>query len=439
VRIAFIVHRYGPEIVGGSEHHCRLLAERLAAQHNVDVLTTCARDSRTWKNEYAEGADRIRGVTVRRFRNAETRNLEAFDKSSAWIFNNEHDRGQELDWLRQLGPWCPSLVEYLRKHQQQYDVLIFFEYRYATTVLGLEVAPKRSILVPSSPAGPGGDDEATAHLDIYRDVFSRPAAILYNTESERRFLQGDFPERPSIEEVVGVGVDIPQHNPYPRMPAPVDDEPASDDEPQGAPTAAADDESPARAFPSHLLARGAVFRRRHRLHGPMLLYGGRVEPGQGCEELLEYFSGYIEQGGDATLALVGVKLMSLPEDSHIRFAGLLMSDRERLQSLEAATVVACPSSHDGLSLDALEALSVGTPILANARNPVLVEHCVASNGGLYYSDRDEFIACLKLLMGDAGVRASLGRGGREYVRRNYRWETVLGKYERVLAKVRNAK
>ena len=171
----------------------------------------------------------------------------------------------------------------------------------------------------------------------------------------------------------------------------------------------------------------------------MLLYGGRVEPGHGCEELLEYFSGYIEQGGDATLALVGVKLMSLPEDPHIRFAGLLMSDRERLQSLEAATVVACPTSHDGLSLDALESLSVGTPILASARNPVLVEHCVASNGGLYYADREEFIACLKLLVGDAGLRASLGRGGREYVRRNYRWETVLGKYERVLAKVRNTK
>jgi glycosyltransferase involved in cell wall biosynthesis len=222
------------------------------------------------------------------------------------------------------------------------------------------------------------------------------------------------------------------------MPAPVDDDPQPDDEPQGG-SSAAEDESSRRTFPSHLLARGAVFRRRHRLHGPMLLYSGRVDPGQGCEELLEYFSAYIEQGGDATLALVGVKLMSLPEDAHIRMAGLLTSDRERLQSLEAATVVACPSSHDGLSLDALESLSVGTPILANARNPVLVEHCIASNGGLYYADRDEFIACLKLLVADAGVRASLGRSGREYVRRNYRWEAVLGKYERVLAKVRNAK
>jgi glycosyltransferase involved in cell wall biosynthesis len=436
VRIAFVIHRYGPEIAAGSEHHCRLVAERLATQHNVDVLTTCASESITWKNQYPEGADRIRGVTVRRFRNTGVHDPEAFRTYSEWIFNNGHDRTHEVDWLRQLGPLCPGLIEHLRKNQQQYDVVVFFEYRYATTVLGLEIFPKRSVLVPSSAVGPASEDEPALHLDIYRDVFSRPAAILYNTESERRLLQGDFAERPSIEEVVGVGVDIPQHNPYPRMPVPADEDPQSEE--QNTSSGGAEEEASPRAFPSHLLARGAVFRRRHRLHGPMLFYGGRVDPGQGCEELFEYFSSYIEQGGDATLALAGVKLMSLPEDPHVRFAGLLMSDRERLQSLEAATVVACPSPDDGLSLPALESLSVGTPILANARNPVLVEHCVASNGGLYYANRDEFVACLTLLMSDAGVRTALGRNGREYVRRNYRWETVLGKYERVLAKVRNA-
>jgi glycosyltransferase involved in cell wall biosynthesis len=436
VRIALVVHRYGPDIVGGPEHQCRLVAERLAAQHAVDVLTTCARDAATWKNEYAEGTDRIRGVTVRRFRNAQTHDREAFDAYSEWIFNNDHDRASELDWLRQLGPWCPALIEHLRRAQQQYDVLVFFTYQYATTVLGLEICPQRSILVPASPLS---DDEPAIHLDIYRDVFSRPAAILYNTEAERRYVQGGFPERPPIEEVVGVGVDIPQHNRYPRMPLPADDDmAANDDQPDGS-AAGSDDEPTARSFPSHLTSRGAVFRRRHRLHGPLLLYGGRVEPGQGCEELLEYFSRYIEQGGEATLALLGVKLMSIPEDPHIRFAGLLMSEPERVQALEAATVVACPSACDRLSLLALESLSVGTPILANARNPVLVEYCVASNGGLYYADSDEFVACLTLLLGDATLRAGLGRNGREYVRRNYRWEAVLGKYERVLAKVRNAR
>ena len=50
---------------------------------------------------------------------------------------------------------------------------------------------------------------------------------------------------------------------------------------------------------------GAAFRRRHRLHGPFVLYGGRIDPGKGCEELLEYFSDYVKEGGDATLALMG--------------------------------------------------------------------------------------------------------------------------------------
>ena len=134
---------------------------------------------------------------------------------------------------------------------------------------------------------------------------------------------------------------------------------------------------------------------------------------------------------------MGVKLMSLPEEPFIRFAGLL-SDRERLQALEAATVVVCPSPYESLSLLALEALAVGTPMLVNARSAVLVEHCVRSNGGLYYADRDEFVECLKLLVGDARLRAALGRNGRDYVRRNYRWDVVLGKYERIFAKIRNA-
>src|SRR3989449_4337667 len=95
LRIAFIVQRYGTEILGGAEYACRLMAERLAARHEVDVLTTCARDYVTWRNEYPEGSDRIRGVTVRRFANAQTRDIAGFNRYSDWIFNNPHDAADE--------------------------------------------------------------------------------------------------------------------------------------------------------------------------------------------------------------------------------------------------------------------------------------------------------------------------------------------------------
>jgi glycosyltransferase involved in cell wall biosynthesis len=419
MRLAFIIQRYGTEVLGGSEHLCRLVAERLAAQHEVDVLTTCARDYITWRNEYPEGPDRIRGVTIRRFANARTRDLAAFNKYSDWIYANPHSRADEIEWLKQQGPWCPALVDYLRRHHQQYDVLVFFTYLYAPTVLGLEVAPGRSVLVPTA------HDEPAIRLDIFKEVFSRAAALCYLTGSERQFVQHQFPDRPLIEEVIGVGVDIPQRQPYPRMPQPPDGDGRPGEEGEA-------------DVPSHLVARGAVFRRRHRLHGPIVLYGGRIDPGKGCEELIEYFSRYVKEGGDATLALMGVRLMSLPEEPFIRFAGLL-SDQERLQALEAATVVVCPSPYESLSLLALESMSVGTPILANARSAVLVEHCVRSNGGLYYAEGDEFVECLKLLVDDEHLRQVLGANGLEYVRRTCQWEVVLEKYERIFIKLRTAR
>jgi glycosyltransferase involved in cell wall biosynthesis len=178
-----------------------------------------------------------------------------------------------------------------------------------------------------------------------------------------------------------------------------------------------------------------LFKRRHRLHGPLALYGGRIDPGKGCEELIEYFSTYVQDGGDASLVLMGVKLMPLPEEPFIHFAGRL-PDNERLQALEAATVVVVPSPYESLSLLALEAFAVGTPVLANARSEVLVEHCQKSNAGLYYADRDEFVEAMKLLVADHRLRAAMGRNGRAYVRKNYRWDVIIAKYERMFAKLR---
>ena len=433
MKLAFIVQRYGAEILGGSEYHCRLIAERLSPRHEVEVLTTCARDYITWTNEYPEGADRIRGVTVRRFANSQARDLESFNRYSDWIFHNPHSRDDEMEWLKQQGPWCPALLEYLQRRHASYDALIFFTYLYAPTVLGLRIEPAHSILVPTA------HDEPAIHLGIYKDMFALPAGIAYNTATERGFLRRHFLIRAVAEETVGCGVDLPQHRPHPRQTERVDPLRLGPDQPG---EQEADTQPPADSqsglVGSPLQARGALFRRRHRLHGPFVLYGGRIDPGKGCEELIEYFSRYVAEGGEATLALMGVKLMPLPEEPFIRFAGLL-SEQERIQALEAATVVVVPSPFESLSLLALEAFGVGTPILANARSDVLTDHCRRSNAGLFYADGDEFVECLKLLVADGRLRAVMGRNGRDYVRRNYRWDAILGKYDRMIAAIRGVR
>jgi glycosyltransferase involved in cell wall biosynthesis len=424
VKIAFIVPRYGTEILGGPEYHCRLVAERMAERHQVEVLTTCARDAATWRNEYPEGPDRIRGVMVRRFTNAQVRDVDAFDRLSSRIGSPDHVEADEMEWLRQQGPWCPPLLEYLSTQHASYDALVFFGCLYAPTVLGLRVAPSRSILVPAA------HDEPALHLSICKDVFGLPGAIAYDTEAERRLLASRFRIRAAVEDVIGCGVELPQHHAYPRQ------GPGASDATVGDAEAAREDESGGgRLFRSHITSRGAMFRRRHRLHGPFVLYGGRIEPGKGCEELVEYFSSYVEAGGEASLVLMGVKLMPLPEERFITFAGLL-SETERAQALEAATVVVVPSPVETLSLLALEAFSVGTPVLANARSEVLVDHCLTGNAGLFYAGRDEFVECLNTLVADERLRAALGRNGREYVRRNYRWDIILSKYERMMGELR---
>jgi hypothetical protein len=65
--LAFVVQRYGPEVNGGAELLCRQVAERLKRSLPIEVLTTCALDHGTWRNEYPAGETTIHGIPVRRF------------------------------------------------------------------------------------------------------------------------------------------------------------------------------------------------------------------------------------------------------------------------------------------------------------------------------------------------------------------------------------
>lgn len=421
MKIAFVTPRYGAEISDGAEHACRLLAEQLVERHDVEVLTTCARDAQTWSNEYPEGQDRMRGVLVRRFAAAQAEEPSAVREYADWLFKTPHTRADEIEWVRQVGPWAPGLIDHLKRQSRNYDALVFFSLYHATTVHGALVAPDRSFIFPYLRL------DAALRLSLWREVLGSARGIGMISGAERHLLRRYVQITPAFEEIVGVGVEPPPSTTYPRL----QQDPADDliDEKD------LDGDSGAAPDAGYLSGRGILFRRRHRLYGQFALYGGRVEPDNGSEELLEYFDSYAASDGETALVLMGVKMMKVPDARYLRLAGVL-PDRERMMAYESAEVTLMPVPDDLILQPLLESFAVGTPVLANARNLAAAEHCRRAGGGLYYANRHEFVDALRLLMTDSRLRGRLGEGGRQYVRQHYRWEPVLGRFERLVSKVR---
>jgi glycosyltransferase involved in cell wall biosynthesis len=421
VKFAFVTPRYGADIPAGAEHTCRLLAEKVCQRHDVEVLTTCARDPLTWRNEYAETSDRVRGVLVRRFAVNQARDDDAFQRLSSRVFAEPHNRAYAEEWVRAMGPSSPGLIDFLKRQNRSYDAVVFFSLYHATTVQGVAAAPERSVVFPYVRVAPA------LRLSIWNDVLGSARAVGYLSAAERDLVHSYVRVAPLAEDVVGIGVDIPEPETYPRHQQDPADTFARDDDEGGAP----EDSS---LVPDYLSGRGIPFRRRHRLHGPFAIYGGRVESRNGCEEMLEYFDSAVTVNCEPALVLMGVKLMKVPEAPYIRMAGVA-SDRERMIAYEAAEVTLAPDPDDILAQSVMESLAVGTPVLATARNEAAVEHCRRANAGLFYATREEFVESLQLLMSDPQLRERLGENGRQYVLQHHRWDVVMARFERLIKRL----
>ena len=383
MKVAFVIQRYGKEVVGGSELECRLVAEHLVRQgFECTVFTTAAKDYITWRNEYNPGETILNGVSIKRFQVKKERNIETFNSFSDRIFSQSHTRDEELEWMRQQGPECPGLIEALEREQQKHDIFIFFTYLYYTTYWGLKKIKGRKALVPTA------HDEPALNLEIMKEVFAAPEAFVFNTEAEKAIVGRQFPLGNRYQSTIGIGLDIPE----------IKD-------------------------PSSVLQKFSLTK-------PFLLYAGRIEKGKGCEELIRYFLRYNQRNKELSLVLIGKLLMELPRHPQLRYLGFV-SNADKTAAMASAAVTVHPSYLESLCIAALESMAVGTPILVQERTAPLQHHSLNGKGGLTFSNYDEFVAALDLLLSDARLRRVLGINGRSYVRDNYSWPMIIEKYERM--------
>jgi glycosyltransferase involved in cell wall biosynthesis len=385
VKLAFVVQRYGAAIAGGSETHCRELAERMAARHDVTVLTTCAADYVTWENATPAGPALERGVRVLRFPVERPRRLKTFADLSDEVLDGDAPLERQREWFHENGPIVPGLLDHLRLHGREYDLVLFWTFRYYPSFFGLELVADRAVLLPTA------EDDAVVQLDVLEQYFRRPAGYLFLTPEEEQLVTSvaGRPLRPSA--IIGMGL-----------------EPA-------APAAGS-------------ALEGLTPPDRY------VLYLGRVDRNKGCHTLLEYFMDYAGDSPPPQLVLAGPAKMQVPDHPSVRALGYV-SDERREALLASATALVVPSPFESLSIVLLEGWNHAVPALVNGYCRVLAGQVTRANGGLYYRSSAEFSEALDWLLSHPRERQCLGRQGLAYVEQEYRWPTVLARVEALLAEV----
>lgn len=402
--LAFVVQRYGPDIVGGSEALCRVVAEMIATRRPVEVLTTCARDYTTWRNELPAGTSELNGVTVRRFTVDFQRDerfhellgtilghvpLSAYPQRRAQV--REHiarsTAQQQHDCLKQQGPYSTPLLDFLSRRHADYALVVFFTYLYPTTFFGCQQVPAaKTVLVPTA------HDEAPIHMAVFQPMFARFPAYIFLTPEEKRFVEGTFALKGALQATIGMPVEVAGQPDRER------------------------------------------FRRKYGIREPFLLYAGRIDSSKGCEELFRLFSAAQNHlPPEVELVLFGQLAMELPTDRRIRYLGQL-PEQDKADAMAAARLLVNPSPFESFSIVVLEAMLCGTPVLVNGQCEVLKGHVRRSCGGLYYDTGYEFVEALRLLLYDDALRARMGANGGAYVTHNYHRSVVEERYHAALAR-----
>lgn len=380
MKVVFVVQRYSLEISGGAELHCRWVAEHMAKHWEIEVWTTRAFDYITWKNHYPAGREVINGVPVRRYPVRRPRDPEKFGRLQARILSGEHKASDELRWLEEEGPLATALLADLRRGRPAADYFIFFSYRYYHSYWGVHTVPNKAILVPTA------EHDPVIHLRLFKGLFRRPRAFIYNSVEEQDMIQRLSGNRSVPGLVTGVGTEV-------------------------------------------LETRSAErFRQKYSLDGDYLIYIGRVDQNKGCHKMFDYFLRFKEEtGSPVKLVLIGGTVLPIPRHPDIRYLGIL-SEQDKFDGLEGALLLLMPSFYESLSMVTLEAWALGKPVLANAHCEVLQGQCRRSRAGLDFRDYAEFSEALGLLLADQRLRQVLGRNGAAYYRENYTWEVIERKY-----------
>lgn len=382
-KLAFVIPWYGLDIPGGSEAACRNIAERMAARGmEVEVLTTCVRQfASDWsENYYPEGMEELNHVKVRRFK-ATKRNASLFDKINYKLINNQAITIEEEKVFLKEMVNSKDLESYIRVHKDDYEAFLFIPYMFGTTFHGIQHALDKAILLPAF------HDESYAYFKSFKDVYSKVRGMIFFSQAEKEWATAHYDLGNVEQKVLGLGI-----NPFE--------------------------------------ASGDRFRRKYGIYNPFIMYAGRKDHGKNVHILIEYFNRYIQtRNSKLRLVLIGGGTIDVPSNcrDYVHDLGFV-DEQDKYDAYAAAKLFCNPSPNESFSIVIMESWYAGRPILVNEYCQVTKRFCEVSNGGLYYSDYEEFAACVDLLAENKHLAKSMGSNGKQYVENNFQWDKVIDNY-----------
>lgn len=395
-KLAFIVHRYGEEIVGGAEYYVKTMSEHLTSEYDVTVLTTTSIDYITWSNHWDSGETIINGVKVKRFSTVIERNMEEFSQHCNQLeikINSgvKTDVREDMEWILAQGPVCPDLVEYIKHKKDDYDVFIVVTYIYYTAVMTIPEVADKLLFIPTA------HDETWIKLGIFDKIFRFPRYYGFLTEEEQKFVQGFFKNAYIPSEIIGTGIEAPAETDNIR------------------------------------------FREKYNIDKDYLIYVGRIDASKGCGELVDYFIKYKRRyKTDIKLVMVGKGDMTIEDHKDIISTGFI-TDEEKQDAIAGAMAMVTPSRYESLCIALLESLSMGIPVIANEKCAVLKGQCIRSNAGLYYNNEIEFGEIIDYLSTNKDVYNGMSENGRNYIEERYSWNAVVQKIKFIISEITKEK
>lgn len=381
--LAFVLPRYSASIGGGAETLVRDLAIKVKKElsHEVEIITTTARDNRTWAGYFEEGQSYEDGLIINRF-NVDDRDLNSFVYLEQKMHNGYTlSIEEQISWIRNSVN-SKSLYAYIDLNKNRFDLVFFAPYLFGTTFWG-SLLTEKSILVPCL------HDEAYAYLEIIRLMFRKAKGIMWNTSPEAELAKSlyriDNLEQKGCE--VGLGFDLVEV------------------------------ESQEKFKPKSYF-----------------LYCGRKESGKGLDVLLKYYAQLkLEKKTLPNLVLLGAGSIDFINELPQGVIDLgFVSETEKIQIMKDAICLFQPSVNESFSIVIMESWLQGTPVIVNSDCLVTNHHVEVSDGGLHYRSYEGFKDVVKRITEDQEVSKKLGLKGKDYVTSYYSWSSVLERFEKAL-------